>query len=62
METRLKRRDYSGLVHYAKRKSSVFSLCSPTRPTMEDYTVSLMWPGDMPDDAVVTCLACLVLE
>lgn len=62
MAGRLKRRDYHGVVHYAKRASSVFSACTKERPTMEDPTTSLMWPGDEPDDAVVTCLQCLVLE
>jgi hypothetical protein len=60
--TRLKRCDLAGVVHYAHRPNSVFSACTQPRPAMEDHTVALAWPGDVAEDAVVTCLACLVLE
>ncbi len=58
----VKRRDYKGLVHYALRDSSVFAACTVSRPTMDDHTVALAWPGVVDDDSMVTCLQCLVLE
>lgn len=62
MNERLKRVDAAGMVHYAKRKSSVFSACSTERPQIEDYAVSLLYPGEAPPETVVTCIMCMVLH
>lgn len=59
---RLKRVDAKGMVHYAKRATSVFSACSTQAPIVADYTVALLYPGDMPPETVVTCIMCMVLH
>lgn len=55
-----KRHDHKGVVHYAKRTTSVFSLCTGPRPQEQDFLVSLAWPGNVPDEQLVNCLQCIV--
>lgn len=51
-------RDYDGIVHLAKRPTSVFSKCSADQPTMESFTISLVY-GTADENGVVTCLMCI---
>lgn len=52
------KRDYDGIVHLAKRPSSVFSRCTVDRPTMDDFSIALRH-GTNDESAVVTCLMCI---
>jgi hypothetical protein len=55
----VKKRDYHGIVHLAKRPLSVFSSCSTDRPTrLEEFAIALV-DNVVPDDAVITCLMCI---
>ncbi len=58
----MKRVDLKGIVHWAERPTSTFSACTKKRPTVNDFTVSLAYPGKVPETAVVTCFMCLVMN
>lgn len=50
------------LIHWAKRKQSVFSMCSDPNTHVETAHLVSLKSEPLPDDTKVTCLDCLALH